>query len=511
MRLTNKNIQSKFSFVLFLSIFLMNFFCIVFIANAQLDAIGLPGDVGEPITNETLVDGDRCCLGQLPGDPVTCLYSIKATDSCNAGDTLIPKGCIDLVNTKIQPACSATNVKPTKPVTTPAPQTTDIVKDLKISKPILEINLPQLKFTDVSNTLYVAEDGTGYFYFPYIGEYMSAVYKIGMMVVSIIGVIMIIVVGVKITVLGGEERVAGFKKIGQVIIGLFIAWGSYGILYNINPDLVNFKALKVEYIQRQELAADYDAASSAGSRELSNIKGVIPQLVNGVYSAGMTVPAASTCSNVCMKTKGGERCVDQKKRDMAYEAQLKTGYPAAVMLAQYMIEGPTFGLTCSGKFTPSIPGDAAAIEAVGCNPEKCGPGFTWECTNKEKYKPPKAPQDFKDGNPNGNQTKDCGKGDKANSGYVAVHGYRCFRKPVSEGNIFAPLIDFYESHKCFKQKKDSIGGTPEAFALAVQACGYATAQTYGDALINKMNAYCLVGAKTTVPNVSPDISEVKTE
>ncbi len=122
------------------------------------------------------------------------------------------------------------------------------LQPLKIFKPILEINIPQLKFSDVSNTL----DAQGNIHLPYIGEYISTVYKFLMVVVSIIAIIMIIVAGVKITTIGGEERIKSFQRIGQIVIGLFIAWGSYAILYNINPDLINFDVLKVFYIQPQD-------------------------------------------------------------------------------------------------------------------------------------------------------------------------------------------------------------------------------------------------------------------
>lgn len=138
-----------------------------------------------------------------------------------------------------------------------SPSLFGIVADLQIRKPILSINIPQLDFTDVQNSV----DEEGYLHLPYIGEYISAVYKFAMVIVSIIGVIMIIVVGVKIVVLGGEEKVAGFKRIGQITIGLFIAWGSYAILYNINPDLVNFKALKVKYIETEDVR-QYDSLTS---------------------------------------------------------------------------------------------------------------------------------------------------------------------------------------------------------------------------------------------------------
>ncbi|MFA6423828.1 MAG: hypothetical protein WCV83_00775 [Candidatus Magasanikbacteria bacterium] len=132
------------------------------------------------------------------------------------------------------------------------PKLAGITADLQIKKPVLEINIPQLKFSDVQNNI----DSEGYLHLPYIGEYVTAIYKLAMVIVSIIGVVMIIVVGIKITVLGGEERVNGFKKIGQIVVGLIIAWGSYTILYNINPDLVNFSTLKVEYIKPEPMPPD---------------------------------------------------------------------------------------------------------------------------------------------------------------------------------------------------------------------------------------------------------------
>ncbi|EKD44067.1 MAG: hypothetical protein ACD_72C00004G0001 [uncultured bacterium] len=153
-------------------------------------------------------------------------------------------------------------VKP-KPVSVggepaPTPEVTDIIKDLKITKPILEISLPKLKFSDVKNTLYTAEDGTNYIYIPYIGEYVTTVYQFGMVAINIIAVIMIITIGVKITTLGGEQRVEGFKKIGQIAIGLFIAWGSYILLFTINPDLINFKSLKIQYTTTKPIAESTD-------------------------------------------------------------------------------------------------------------------------------------------------------------------------------------------------------------------------------------------------------------
>jgi len=60
---------------------------------------------------------------------------------------------------------------------------------------------------------------------------------------------------------------SGYKRIGQIAIGLVILWGSYAIMYNINPELVNFKALKVKYIEPIPLqiisTAEYEAITGS--------------------------------------------------------------------------------------------------------------------------------------------------------------------------------------------------------------------------------------------------------
>ena len=137
-----------------------------------------------------------------------------------------------------------------------APSILGITAELKIQKPVLGITIGGWSwnsFSNLASTTATEENGITYLHIPYIGEYLSVIYKFCMVAVSIVGVIMIVVVGIKITVLGGEERVNGFKRIGQIAIGLFIAWGSYTILYTVNPDLVTFQALKVQYMPAQQL------------------------------------------------------------------------------------------------------------------------------------------------------------------------------------------------------------------------------------------------------------------
>lgn len=114
-------------------------------------------------------------------------------------------------------------------------------------KPILEINFPGLNFSDVRSS--TNETGT-YFYIAWIPELILALYKFLLAVVSIVAAVVIVIQGVRVIGSGGGEgTAAAYKKIFQAVVGLFIAWGSYAILYNINPALVEFNSLKVKVVE----------------------------------------------------------------------------------------------------------------------------------------------------------------------------------------------------------------------------------------------------------------------
>jgi hypothetical protein len=377
-----------------------------------------------------------------------------------------------------------------------------------MGQPTAKINIPGLNF---SETKVVDEAGQTYIYVPFIGEYLSAIYKWLIVALGIFTVVRFLQAGFGWIMAGGEaEKINNEKKKMQnAVTGMLLAVCSYILLYTINPNLVEFKSLRVQYIKTVPLSEEYLAAESVGKNLLSGASLAIPQLVNGEYS-GLKVPSASSCGNPCIKSG---RCADQSIRDMAYEAQKKTGYPAAVMVSQYLTEGPTFGSTCSGGFIPSEKASLnqtqaqSAIDSLNCfQYGNCSAGFTWECTNKDKYKPPKASMDFN----SDRSTKDCGKGDKAGKGFTQVHGYRCFANP-NPGNIFALLIKTYERIPCIKNGREKYGGDPVTFAKLVQSCGYATAQNYAQSLIDKMNKYCLIGNKDTSIVTTDNLDPIKTE
>lgn len=142
-----------------------------------------------------------------------------------------------------------------------------LLEEVKTFKPTVEIKIPGLEFSDLEKTI----DTDGYIHIPWIGELIKTLYNFGLGTVTIVAVIMIIIQGVKIVVGGGEGKPEAYKKIGQIAIGLVIAWGSYAILYTINPALVQFKALRIKYVETIDMP-EYAVVSveSRESRALPN-------------------------------------------------------------------------------------------------------------------------------------------------------------------------------------------------------------------------------------------------
>jgi hypothetical protein len=167
------------------------------------------------------------------------------------------------------------------PPSTQAAGTTDPLKDLLIKSPGISIKIPGLDFSNINKA-----DAEGYLYIPWIAEYMTALYKFLIGIVSIVAVVMIIIQGARVvTSGGGEAKMDAYKKIFRAIIGLVIAWGSYAILYTVNPNLVTFNALKVKYIEPQQLEGEgeknLDSEQAYDQANFSGAAGSISGLLGG--------------------------------------------------------------------------------------------------------------------------------------------------------------------------------------------------------------------------------------
>ncbi|MBI5222435.1 MAG: D-alanyl-D-alanine carboxypeptidase family protein [Candidatus Magasanikbacteria bacterium] len=124
-----------------------------------------------------------------------------------------------------------------------------------VQKPQPKITIPGLTFSE-GKTI---EDPTGkYLYIPFLGEYIAALYKYLIIAAGIIAVAMIINAAFGWVMSAGDSQKITHAKtrIGQALMGLFIAVASYFILNLINPELVEFRNLRVQYVETIPLAED---------------------------------------------------------------------------------------------------------------------------------------------------------------------------------------------------------------------------------------------------------------
>jgi|GEM_PF-3216392 len=203
---------------------------------------GLPECQGKPASG--------CCVGE------TKCYAGFSSAQCSAvgvGSSYSEKGCgadenrVKCSGKLEDPSLESTVAVPGEPgtdtgVTPPKP---------KFVIPALAIKLPGLPdFAEPGG------DETSYV-IPYIGQYISAVYGWATLLVSILATTMIVWGGVKWLTAGGDSsKVSGAKTtITNALVGLLLAFGTYLILWTLNPDIVNFKALRISVVQREDMSS----------------------------------------------------------------------------------------------------------------------------------------------------------------------------------------------------------------------------------------------------------------
>lgn len=156
------------------------------------------------------------------------------------------------------------------------------------------VNIPGLNFTKITPTPNENGENT-LISVPFLGEYIAAVYKYAVAVASIIAVVMIVVAGFQWTASGGSPDAINEakKRIVNAVTGLILALGSYTILYTVNPDLVTFKSLKIEYVK----PCDIDTCTPETS-DVDDKATDVPE------NAPTNLPALPLSTNVIFKRNG---------------------------------------------------------------------------------------------------------------------------------------------------------------------------------------------------------------
>jgi len=202
-----------------------------------------------------------------------------------------------------------------------------------MTAPRPRIEIPGLDFTDpniVKNNTIKEEDGI-YMYIPYLGEYISALYKYAVVIASVFAVMIIINHGFNLLMGGNssEKIQASKKRIIEAVVGLIISVSSYTILYTINPDLVNFKSLRVKYIEQVPLGVEIIDPSSY--QQITGV-GVLPkgEAVKMAIQMGKQMGITDQCIMIAMlaaESGGNPNSIghDEDKPSIARSPFLKLG------------------------------------------------------------------------------------------------------------------------------------------------------------------------------------------
>ena len=129
--------------------------------------------------------------------------------------------------------------------------------------------------------------------FANIGEFLTNGYKLALTVASVLATIMIVVAGFQWTASGGNASIitSAKSRIAGAIIGLFIAYTSYLILYTINPNLVNLHLPQTWLLRPQ-------AEMPKFCSEIPKPAGATDDMFHKVFDAGDQTSKVSVTSSV---------------------------------------------------------------------------------------------------------------------------------------------------------------------------------------------------------------------
>jgi hypothetical protein len=134
----------------------------------------------------------------------------------------------------------------------------------------------------------------------FLAVYLNAIYKLAMVVCTVLAVVMIMVAGLQYTLARGNPKAITQAKdrMKNAIIGLVLVMSAYTLAYLVDPATTNFASLKIQYVDRIELPdpppedMDQSMGSSSeytgGTTTLSGTN-LIPSTAKGANIIGIDV------------------------------------------------------------------------------------------------------------------------------------------------------------------------------------------------------------------------------
>lgn len=139
--------------------------------------------------------------------------------------------------------------------------------NIVVSYPNLQVNIPGLTFREATPESLTRSEAGGrkYLQIPFLAEYIAAVYRYAVGVITIIAGLMLVVGGLLYMTSGASGNTALAKKLSVgSVVSMILAISSYLILYVINPDLVRLRPIEVVYVEGIEEEEDIDPINGSG-------------------------------------------------------------------------------------------------------------------------------------------------------------------------------------------------------------------------------------------------------
>jgi hypothetical protein len=152
-----------------------------------------------------------------------------------------------------------------------------------MAAPTLTINLlPEFSMTNAT----FSSEGSGgrQISTPWIAQYIGGLYKYAVAIAGVLAAVMLMIGGLQyLASAGNSERVSrGKEMITDSLLGLLLVLGTYILLNTINPNLVNYSALTVSYIEPIKFGftdfSDEGVATSGSMRDPDAPKETDPKI-----------------------------------------------------------------------------------------------------------------------------------------------------------------------------------------------------------------------------------------
>lgn len=177
---------------------------------------------------------------------------------------------------------------------------------IKLRSPILQIPIPGVNLSD-------AYLSGGDVIAPYLAQYITGVYAFLISIVGIIAAVVLIHAGFLYMTAGGSaDRVGKAReKIRNALIGMALAFGSYTILYAINPALIGFKAFGLINVQSVLYNVDRtNAMNEDGAIAATEEQATTPPPGAGSGAGFPSMPSSGHPDVVCGKGGKPRPCSD---------------------------------------------------------------------------------------------------------------------------------------------------------------------------------------------------------